>query len=577
MEVEDLLAVKFKTLVEGLMMKTTSEIVKMFSKVLLNTRVEITRSWKEISSLKQQLEQCELQKAEAIFRAQRLSELKGEDCEVEVSSMVSQLDTSNMDTVWPDAEGSEDGAGNASVGNRGVSQKNAKANGPEMAQSSNRGASGRETQKTSVTTAAVENSPKQVPSMKGRRGSKFRFPSQPTSRITANGPSTSIGTLTINPKSEEIKTVVKKRKYNKKKHVNSTSHALRDRQRLNVQRRCLCCSSDECYLQSSPSRAHHPSVYVCRKCEKRFKTHLLFKTHKCSMPQSCYRCGQMFTTLQGLAAHNREVSPSSRSLFRCNQCEQMFVTQCAWSLHKRIHTSGMPAQYVHSQTFSVPKEFKLEVCLERISDSQIKAALSTKKYSWIENPTSHTSSKKTLLSEPQNLTATSYSEESTSVNMLETNKTQVSPPSVAQTVAESLNSRSGTFSDSSVEQSNVRKVYAVMASSSCQIQFNEDANGLMSPIVHGSDKVTDDGKHSSESDESGLCSPSRKRKMADCSHDAYDGIFPVEKILRWRNNKGRNEVRVKWMPCSLCGAKFQNTWEPAESFPGYLDDKNEEP
>lgn len=27
----------------------------------------------------------------------------------------------------------------------------------------------------------------------------------------------------------------------------------------------------------------------------------------------------------------------------------------------------------------------------------------------------------------------------------------------------------------------------------------------------------------------------------------------------------------------LSGAKFQNTWEPAESFPGYLDDKNEEP
>ncbi|XP_051982702.1 zinc finger protein 354A-like [Xyrauchen texanus] len=546
MEVEDLLAVKFKTLVEGLMIKTTSEIIKMFSKVLLNTRVEITQSWKEINSLKQQLELCELQKAEAIFRAQRLSELKGEDYEVEVSSMVSQLDTSNMDTVWPDAEGSEDGAGYASVGNRGVSQDNPKTNGPEMAQSSNRGASGCETQKSSVTTAAVENSPKQMPSMKGRRRSKFHFPSQPTARITANGPSTSIGTLTINPKSEDIKTVVKKRKYIKKKHVNSTSHALRDRQRLSVQRRCLCCSSDECYLQSSPSRAHHPSVYICRKCEKSFKTHLLFKTHKCSMPQSCYQCGQMFTTLQGLAAHNREVSPSSRSLFRCNQCEQTFVTQCAWSLHNRIH----------SQTFSVPKEFKakLEVCLERISDSQIKAALSTKKYSRTENPTSHTSSQKTLLSEPQNSTATSYSEESTSENILETNKTQISPPSVAQTVAESLNSRSGTFSDSSVEQSNVRKVYAVMASSSCQIQINEDANGLMSPIVHGSENVTDDGKNSSESDESGLFSPSRKRKMADCSHDAYDGIFPVEKILRWRNNKGRNEVRVKWMPCSLCNA-----------------------
>ncbi|XP_051559989.1 zinc finger protein 184-like [Myxocyprinus asiaticus] len=552
MEVEDAFAAKFKTLVEGLMMTTTSEIVKIFSKVLLDTRVEITRSWKEIDSLKQQLKQCEQQKAEAIFRTQRLSELKEEDVEVEVSSIVSQLDTSSTNTVRPGAEGSVEGAENATVGNRGVSQGNAKASGPEMTTSSQTDASCRETQKGSATSSALKKRPNQVLSMKGRKASKFRSPSQPMSKSTANGPSTSIGTLTNNPKSVGMKTV-KKRKYIKKKHVNdiSAAHALRDRQRLSMQRRCLCCSSNECYFLPSPSRAHHPSVYICRKCEKRFKTHLLFKTHKCSMPQSCNSCGQMFTTVQGLAAHNREVNPSSRPLYSCNQCEQTFATQCAWSLHKRIHTNGTPAQYVHSQTFCVPK---LEVRLERISDSQLKAALSTKIYSWIENPTSHTSSKHN-------------SEESTSVNILETNKTQVSPPSVTQTL-------SGTLSDSSIEQSNVRKVYAVMATSSCQIQMNKDASGLTSPNEHESDKVTDDRKHSCGSDESGLCSPSRKHKMADCSHDAYNGVFPVEKILRWRNNKGRNEVRVKWMPCSLCGAKFQNTWEPAESFPGYLDDKN---
>lgn len=25
--------------------------------------------------------------------------------------------------------------------------------------------------------------------------------------------------------------------------------------------------------------------------------------------------------------------------------------------------------------------------------------------------------------------------------------------------------------------------------------------------------------------------------LLDCSHDAYNGVFPVENILRWRNNK----------------------------------------
>ncbi|KAI4874640.1 hypothetical protein NFI96_031124 [Prochilodus magdalenae] len=62
----------------------------------------------------------------------------------------------------------------------------------------------------------------------------------------------------------------------------------------------------------------------------------------------------------------------------------------------------------------------------------------------------------------------------------------------------------------------------------------------------------------------------------DCNHDVYNGVFPVEKILRWRNTKGRNEVRVKWMPCTLCGAKWKNTWEPAESFTSYKDTKNED-
>lgn len=100
MEVEDPLSAKFRALIEGLMVTTTSEIVKIFSKVLLETRVEITRSWREIDLLKKHLEECEQQKTEAIFRAQR-SDFKREDDEMEVSCGNSQLGIQSANTVRP--------------------------------------------------------------------------------------------------------------------------------------------------------------------------------------------------------------------------------------------------------------------------------------------------------------------------------------------------------------------------------------------------------------------------------------------------------------------------------------------
>ncbi|XP_016095502.1 uncharacterized protein [Sinocyclocheilus grahami] len=567
MEVEDALLAKFRVLIQGLMMTTTSEIVKIFSKVLLETRMEITQSWREIDLLKQQLEESEQQKTEAINRAQR-SDFKREDDEMEVSCVNSQSDVQSSNTVMPVAVGPEERAENVSE--------------PETTQSSK---PGQKVQKICPTAAIAENSqktkcqepkctqhvvkpkivcPANVPRVRGQKSSSSKTISEPASKIVANGPSTSVDIITNNPKSK----VMKKRKLVKtQKHANdvSVARALRDRQHLSMQRHCLCCSSDECDLQSSPSRALHqvPSVYICRKCERRFKTDLLFKSHNCPMPQNCNVCGQMFTTLQGLTAHSQEVEPQ----FSCSQCEQMFATQCALTVHKRIHTNLIVPKDVKAKRF--------EVRLERISDSQLEAALSSKS-SLLQN----NSSKQDLLSEPQNMAAADTSPgsackrsaESMAVNVPETSETQLSP----QSVVESLDTRPETLSESSVGQSSVRKVYAVMSAASCQIQISEDANGSESPAVHESEKVTDKGKHASASDESGLRSPSRKRKMSDCSHDAYNGVFPVENILRWRNNKGRNEVRVKWMPCTLCGAKFQNTWEPAESFPGYLDDKNEE-
>lgn len=70
MEVEDPISAKFRTIIEALMIKTTSEIVKVFADVVLETRMEISRSWREINDLKQELEQREKQRADTHFRSQ---------------------------------------------------------------------------------------------------------------------------------------------------------------------------------------------------------------------------------------------------------------------------------------------------------------------------------------------------------------------------------------------------------------------------------------------------------------------------------------------------------------------------
>ncbi|KAL2097669.1 hypothetical protein ACEWY4_006876 [Coilia grayii] len=60
--------------------------------------------------------------------------------------------------------------------------------------------------------------------------------------------------------------------------------------------------------------------------------------------------------------------------------------------------------------------------------------------------------------------------------------------------------------------------------------------------------------------------PRKKRRMMDpeCKHDVNGALYPVEKILQKRTTAdGQEEVRVKWSPCSSCGAKWRNSWEPA--------------
>lgn len=254
----------------------------------------------------------------------------------------------------------------------------------------------------------------------------------------------------------------------------NVARALRDRQHLVTHRRCLCCTTDECYLRTSPARAHHqvPSVYVCRKCEKHFKTHVLFKSHKCSMPQSCERCGHIFVTVQGLSAHGQEVSPP----FSCCQCDQVFATQCVWNLHKRIHPNDASAQDTKENIVDVGNMRKnvksqLQVRLERISDSQLEAALCTKSDALHGNSSGFPS------------------------------RARESDPGVA-----------GTLLDSSIEESDDRSVYAVMSTSTCQI--SEDAIGQQSQTAPGFKKVKDEERSDGASDESRLCSSPKKRKTS---------------------------------------------------------------
>ncbi|XP_076150004.1 uncharacterized protein LOC143133920 isoform X2 [Alosa pseudoharengus] len=60
--------------------------------------------------------------------------------------------------------------------------------------------------------------------------------------------------------------------------------------------------------------------------------------------------------------------------------------------------------------------------------------------------------------------------------------------------------------------------------------------------------------------------PRKKRRMTDpeCKHDVNGAFYPFEKILQRRTTvDGQEEVRVKWWPCSSCGVKWRNSWEPA--------------
>ncbi|XP_036430538.1 zinc finger protein 184 [Colossoma macropomum] len=612
MEVEDPISAKFQTLIESLMAKTTSEIVKVFAEVLLETRVEISRSWKEIDELKQKLEVSEEQRAEAILRSETTVSFKGETEEVSVSHESPQIAVSDASTICPEERGSE-----------GVVQisKDTIVENPEITESSvvvHEPATSQTTPdicgvNSSITspnhTQEIQVSQTVVKRKRGRpaKSSKVtelqksaqtevvsKLPLQAISVVDPQLPSSSTGIIILSKNRGKRGAVVTRKKYIQKRLASkssiTTTPTLRDRQLLNSQRPCLCCSSDQCseqekQLNNNPQEVLQ--VYTCRKCGNKFHERMQFKGHKCSTMHECNRCGQTFKNLRNLAAHRRSVQSSTKPFpYCCYLCGHMFATQCGWNMHKRIHAHSNLAENSLQDNpkppqLTLPKELKakVEVRLERISNAQLEAALCPKS-SLLQDEKASLSSMAMVQNLPSGVeTLTS----SMDANVPSTDRVmsalEPSKESGSQTVTKGiLGSRSGPGINENMKQSDDKMRDPVIPAASGEIQPTKKEScsiSLTVPTV-ASEECKEGSSGGSDELTPGLNSLSRKRKMSDCNHDVYNGVFPVEKILRWRNTKGRNEVRVKWMPCSLCGAKWKNTWEPAESFTSYKDSRNED-
>ncbi|KAL6487031.1 hypothetical protein MHYP_G00036570 [Metynnis hypsauchen] len=628
MEAEDPISAKFRTLIESLMAKTTSEIVKVFSEVLLETRVEVSRSWKEIDELKQKLEVSEEQRAEAILRSGTTVDFKGEKEEVSVSHESPQIAVSGATTVCPVDKGNEDVvqiSKDTTIENPEITESSVVVHEPTTSQTTpdicdvnpsiN---SPNHTQETQVSQTVVKR--KRGRPAKASKVTELqkvaqtevvsKLPLQAISVVDPQLPSSSTGIIILSKNRGKRGAVVTRKKYIQKRLAHKSSitvtPTLRDRQLLNSQRPCLCCLSDQCPEQAKRLK-NNPQVvlqvYTCRKCGNKFYERMQFKGHKCSTVHECKRCGQTFKNLRNLAAHSRSVQSSTKPFpYCCYLCGHMFATQCGWNMHKRIHAhSNLPENPLQDNPkppqLTLPKELKakVQVRLERISDAQLEAALCPKN-SLLQDEQSSLSSMAMVQNLPSGVEKSSLSSMAMAPNLRSgvescTSSVDTNAPSThrimsalapsresgSQTMTTGIvGSRSGPGTNENVKRADKRDSVIPAASGEIRPTKKESCSKSLTVPIVASEECKEGSSGGSDELTQGLNSLSRKRKMSDCNHDVYNGVFPVEKILRWRNTKGRNEVRVKWMPCSLCGAKWKNTWEPAESFTSYKDSRNED-
>ncbi|CAI5671391.1 unnamed protein product [Oreochromis niloticus] len=60
--------------------------------------------------------------------------------------------------------------------------------------------------------------------------------------------------------------------------------------------------------------------------------------------------------------------------------------------------------------------------------------------------------------------------------------------------------------------------------------------------------------------------PNKKRTRKECRKHRTQKIFKYEEIVDRRVVNEKEEVKVKWKPCSICGKVWDDTWEPAQFY-----------
>ncbi|XP_058629963.1 uncharacterized protein LOC131539402 isoform X2 [Onychostoma macrolepis] len=64
--------------------------------------------------------------------------------------------------------------------------------------------------------------------------------------------------------------------------------------------------------------------------------------------------------------------------------------------------------------------------------------------------------------------------------------------------------------------------------------------------------------------------PSVKKKRKGCRKCSRQKIFLFDKITGERINEGKAELKVHWLPCTVCSKTWDDTWEPASELHHFL-------
>ncbi|XP_026094137.1 uncharacterized protein LOC113066470 [Carassius auratus] len=60
--------------------------------------------------------------------------------------------------------------------------------------------------------------------------------------------------------------------------------------------------------------------------------------------------------------------------------------------------------------------------------------------------------------------------------------------------------------------------------------------------------------------------PLVKNRRKGCQKCSRQKVFLFDKITGERINEGKAELKVHWLPCTVCGKTWDDTWEPASEF-----------